>query len=941
MILSQTAGADVTRETRARTHLAGSLNRTTLGRKPRWRVPGESVPDVQQCPSCEGSLTVRRSARSPIRLSVPAVAILSLVAGLLAAAQPAAADHVSHYGSSYYDRVLDGSTTALASPLPDKTSVRVRITHPTTRSKPTGGYPLVVELHGTGANRCSDFGGGAGSTPMLSHAELASAGYVVLSFNQRGMPRSIGANWGTGCTDTAAEIEDGINDTGADGGGSVDSADVSALITWARDQVAWSGFTVNCSSACVNENKVGVIGLSQGGTRTWMMGVSKGTCDKAFDCRIKALVPISAWNPWTTLSALSSDGTNPVPHAWSENELFSHLGMGAMTTDARFVPSLAGVTQGKFLPRTNHAASTSGASLTVTAPPYFAPGDIGQKVLVPGAKTGPATLEATITAVNSTGTVATVSPAADISLSTTATWLGPPGNQSNTGSMSSGSTTLTISGSPGFTKADEGDEIAVTGAGSTTGANDTLWTKIQTVTSSTTATLADAADADGTSSARVRWGAQGWFDRHTIVDDDLDVSKVEKWDVPTFVVQGWYDGDGAIHNQAAIEAFKRLPSGATYANSVHSGDTAKYLYLGGCTHYPDFCPSTTRTQMRDAILRFFDRYLEGDANARVGPVTSNATGRIQNCTPPNDPDCSVLTLTDTSTTAFAPADVGKAISVPGVGSGGSTLTTTIQSFNASDSVTLATPASLNGTNKTVTWGCPLAGPCVTYTVPTKYVDGTVNAWTVAGAQQSSTSWPPGSPGSGHWDTKLYLHDGASRQMTTTIGGNVASYETLTNNLAGPSVNDLCADVGYEEGVESLFFDTENAATDYKTIDFKADLWLSTDEPRLQVYADLYLTDSNGNELGRVWTPDGRGVVIPVQRNLGPSQLGHGTGQRLRFVFKPGGVAVTVAQGQRLRLKIATNFRNGARATEPLYTPDIRLYHDGGSYASSLTVTTIL
>jgi hypothetical protein len=70
-------------------------------------------------------------------------------------------------------------------------------------------------------------------------------------------------------------------------------------------------------------------------------------------------------------------------------------------------------------------------------------------------------------------------------------------------------------------------------------------------------------------------------------------------------------------------------------------------------------------------------------------------------------------------------------------------------------------------------------------------------------------------------------------------------------------------------------------------------------------------------------------------NLRPSEVG----QVLRFVFQPGGAAWTVASGQRLRLKISTNYRN-AISQQPLYTSHVRIYHDGGSNASSFTITSV-
>ncbi|HEX2038574.1 MAG TPA: CocE/NonD family hydrolase [Acidimicrobiales bacterium] len=174
-----------------------------------------------------------------------------------------------------------------------------------------------------------------------------------------------------------------------------------------------------------------------------------------------------------------------------------------------------------------------------------------------------------------------------------------------TGAMTNGSAVLTISGSPGFTSADVGAPVTVAGAASASGA--TLNTTIASYTSATQVTLATSAAAT-VSGKRVSWGAQAFWDQRILVDDDPAVDKASLITMPTFVVADWLDQLPSTFTHVQIEAWKKLNT------------TDKYLYLGSCSSHSTACHENNRVKIRDAMHRFFDKYLKGATTAVGGPI---------------------------------------------------------------------------------------------------------------------------------------------------------------------------------------------------------------------------------------------------------------------------------------------------------------------------------
>lgn len=284
--------------------------------------------------------------------------IRAVVVALVAAALPpvllterpaaAIADCTISSDSGTADGV--GDFYPATSPWSDGVKVRFRILRPTGGancvSKPGTGWPLVVYLHGWSGNRCYNM-------PFVSRAELAKAGYAVLSFTARGKPASglVGNNppGVTGCTG-ATDGVDALDDNGTDFGGTRDRQDISQLIDWVRDNYAPTG----CTAPCVDTNNVGVTGFSFGGYRTWWMGVPS-PANSVFDSRVKAIAPFAGGPNWKNIENLSSDGAGnlrqpawPNPLYWQNQGWDSH---------------------GEREILTHSAAITRWAYLTPTAPP--------------------------------------------------------------------------------------------------------------------------------------------------------------------------------------------------------------------------------------------------------------------------------------------------------------------------------------------------------------------------------------------------------------------------------------------------------------------------------------------------------------------------------------------------------------------------------------------
>ncbi|HEX2039834.1 MAG TPA: alpha/beta fold hydrolase [Acidimicrobiales bacterium] len=216
----------------------------------------------------------------------------------------------------------------------DGENTRIRVIRPSNPgvdgcpTKPAAGWPVVVYLHGWGGTRCESFS-------FASRSAIASWGYVVVSFNGRGMPAGYGLG-GSGC-DPATDAADALDDNGNDFAGPQDMRDIRGVINWVRDKYApaGSGCSTTPPTNCADTENVAVTGHSYGGMRSWMMGVGPAA-NSEWDSRIKAVAPQAAGFTFDNVKNLSNDGnaTSPVfrpravsaiPMTWSHPGWMGHL----------------------------------------------------------------------------------------------------------------------------------------------------------------------------------------------------------------------------------------------------------------------------------------------------------------------------------------------------------------------------------------------------------------------------------------------------------------------------------------------------------------------------------------------------------------------------------------------------------------------------------------
>lgn len=193
-----------------------------------------------------------------------------------------------------------------------------------------------------------------------------------------------------------------------------------------------------------------------------------------------------------------------------------------------------------------------------------------------------------------------------------------------------------------------------------------------------------------------------------------------------------------------------------------------------------------------------------------------------------------------------------------------------------------------------------------------------DSWTL----QTASSWPPpqvaGSP------LTFYLRSGGA--LNTTAPSTSEAADTISNPVWENSLVDLCAGTTYGTGEHKSYTTTVGAALDLKLVETSVNLYLSSSTTRLQVVADLFEVNASTGIETRVW----RGVAHNV-----PTSRSQTAGTHVQFQFRPSGAGYTVKQGNKLRLKIASNIR-GQYAPEPL-PGTYSIYHTN-TEPSSVTFT---
>jgi len=203
----------------------------------------------------------------------------------------------------------------------------------------------------------------------------------------------------------------------------------------------------------------------------------------------------------------------------------------------------------------------------------------------------------------------------------------------------------------------------------------------------------------------------------------------------------------------------------------------------------------------------------------------------------------------------------------------------------------------------------MGGP-VFFAVPPPPLPGTPDNYPDNWTFQQSTTWPPPEPAGA--PVTYYLHSG--NIMTTTAPTTAEAADSPTNNAWANPIGDGCTSASYGAG-EYVQYTTDTAAgPSAKMTEMDADFYVSSTTSRLQLAVDAFEVDAMGTER-RIWK--GTSIVVPTARNQTP-------GTHVHFVFKPSGNGNTFTMGNKLRIKVATNYK-GMYAQEP-YVGTYSIYH---------------
>ncbi|HEX2038577.1 MAG TPA: CocE/NonD family hydrolase [Acidimicrobiales bacterium] len=199
----------------------------------------------------------------------------------------------------------------------------------------------------------------------------------------------------------------------------------------------------------------------------------------------------------------------------------------------------------------------------------------------------------------------------------------------------------------------------------------------------------------------------------------------------------------------------------------------------------------------------------------------------------------------------------------------------------------------------------VGGP-VWWAVPPATNPFSTDSWSVA--TDAIAAWPPSTNALDAY-TATYCLDGAGEWLdgacSAVLNGPGTGLQdtgnrTMSNVIAQPGAS-FCFGSTYDSS-ETASYTSGAANADYRMLGFEADVWLSSNTTRLQVYADLFaVTPGSPETETRIW--QGSAQALPVVRN--------GTaGTLYRFKFRPGGNAWTLKTGDKLRLKLTANYKKG-------------------------------
>jgi predicted acyl esterase len=172
---------------------------------------------------------------------------------------------------------------------------------------------------------------------------------------------------------------------------------------------------------------------------------------------------------------------------------------------------------------------------------------------------------------------------------------------------------------------------------------------------------------------------------------------------------------------------------------------------------------------------------------------------------------------------------------------------------------------------------------------------------------TAPSWPPN-------DTPVtyYLHSGGILNQAVPTTQEAA--DTMDNGPWLNPVGDMCTNAPYGPLEFEPYTTDVGAGPSAKLTSVEADLYLSSDIARFQVALDAFEVTPGGVER-RIWK--GTSIVVPTARGVTPNT-------KVRFQFKPSGNGNNFAMGNKLRIKVATNY-HGTAAPEP-YVATQSIFH---------------
>ncbi|HEX9888465.1 MAG TPA: CocE/NonD family hydrolase [Nitriliruptorales bacterium] len=221
----------------------------------------------------------------------------------------------------------------------------------------------------------------------------------------------------------------------------------------------------------------------------------------------------------------------------------------------------------------------------------------------------------------------------------------------------------------------------------------------------------------------------------------------------------------------------------------------------------------------------------------------------------------------------------------------------------------------------------MGGP-IFYLPPPTGTTWSGSAWSSSsdwGDPGESSIWPPNWTGySVPYKIALYLRD--SGILSDTAPTTDETDDTIDSPNVDSQLTSLCQSETYTTGEYAEYVSGAFGA-DLKMVDLVADLHMSSDTDRMQVYVDLFQLDPSTQVETRLYRTPWPATT--------PTAIGQTAGTVVNFQFKPHTIGWTWEAGMKLMVRVASNYPAGF-AAEPV-PAEYTIYHDSDK-KSRLIVT---